>query len=128
MKLLPRLIIAVLVCLVAIPVLAIPEQVQAGGSIDISPSSGNVGDRVYIYGTGFGSSAEVDIYYYFDSARVLIEENYEVGTDGNFTYHFDIPESYKGRHYIRVCSTNLSCASAYFTVEPKIEVDAAIVV
>jgi hypothetical protein len=121
MKLLPRLIIALLVCLIAIPVLAIPEQVQATGSIEVSPSSGNVGDRVNVYGTGFGS-VDVDIYYYFDSDRELIEENYDVGTDGNFTYHFDIPESYSGKHYIRVYYTSSGYASAYFTVEPKIEI------
>jgi hypothetical protein len=78
---------------------------------------------VYVYGTGFGSSDEVDIYYYFDSDRELIEENYDVGTDGNFTYHFDIPESYTGKHYIRVYYTSSGYASAYFTVEPKIELD-----
>jgi len=123
MKLLPRLIIALLVCLIAIPVLAIPEQVQAAVNIEVSPSSGNVGDRVNVYGTGFGSGDEVDIYYYFDGDRELIEENYDVGTDGNFTYHFDIPESYSGRHYIRVYYTSSGYASAYFTVEPKIELD-----
>jgi hypothetical protein len=120
MKLLPRLIIALLVCLIAIPVLAIPEQVQAAVSIEVSPSSGNVGDRVNVYGTGFGS-VDVDIYYYFDSDRELIEEDYTV--DDNFTYHFDIPESYSGKHYIRVYYTSSGYASAYFTVEPKIELD-----
>jgi len=119
MKLLPRLIIALLVCLIAIPVLAIPEQVQATGSIEVSPSSGNVGDRVNVYGTGFGS-VDVDIYYYFDGDRELIEEDYTV--DDNFTYHFDIPESCSGKHYIRVYKGTTLEASAYFTVKPKIEI------
>jgi len=127
MKLLPRLIIALLICLIAIPVLAIPEQVQAARSIELSPDSGNVGDRVTIYGTGFGSSEEVDIYYCVEGSDCfdgeLIEEDFDVPSDGNFTYHFDIPESSTGKHYVCVCYTSTACAKEYFTVEPAIELD-----
>ncbi len=122
MKLLPRLIIALLICLIAIPVLAIPEQVQAA-DITVSPSSGNVGDRVTIRGYEFGSGDEVDIRYYFNDDYELIEEDFDVGTDGNFTYRFDIPESCSGRHYIRVYRGTSLKGQDYFEVEPKIELD-----
>jgi len=121
MKLLPRLIIVLLICLIAIPVLAVPEQVQAA-DITVSPDSGNVGDRVTIRGTGFGS-VDVDIRYYFNDDYELIEEDFDVGTDGNFTYRFDIPESYSGKHWIRVYKGSTLEDGAYFTVEPKIEMD-----
>ena len=123
MKLLPRLIIALLVCLIAIPVLAIPEQVQAANpSISLSPNSGNVGDRVHVRGYNFTGNDTVDIYYYFDGDRELIEENYDVDTDDTFTYPFDIPESCSGEHHIRVYYTSSSYALAHFTVKPKIEI------
>lgn len=120
MKLLPRLIIALLICLIAIPVLAIPEQVQAA-DITVSPSSGNVGDRVTIRGTEFGSGEEVDIRYYFNDDYELIEEDYTV--DVNFTYRFDIPESCSGRHSIRVYRGTSLKGQDYFEVEPAIELD-----
>ena len=123
MKLLPRLIIVLLICLIAIPVLAVPEQLQAAvPSVTVSPDSGNVGDEVRIRGYDFGSGEEVDIYYYFNGDRELIEEDFDVGTDGNFSYEFDIPESYSGQHDIRVYYDS-SWKGDDFTVEPKIEMD-----
>lgn len=123
MKLLPRLIIALLICLIAIPVLAVPEQLQAAvPSVTVSPDSGNVGDEVRIRGYDFGSGEEVDIYYYFNGDREQIEKDFDVGTDGNFTYEFDIPESCSGQHDIRVYYDS-SWKGDDFTVEPKIEMD-----
>lgn len=128
MRLLPRLIIALLICLIAIPVLAIPEQVQAAVSIEVSPDSGNVGDRVNVYGYNFSANDTVDIYYCFDVSGhadcELIEEDYDVDADGSFTYHFDIPESCSGKHYVRVYKGTTYVDEAYFTVETKIELDA----
>lgn len=123
MKLLPRLILALLICLMAIPVLAVPEQLQAAvPSVTVSPDSGNVGDEVRIRGYDFGSGEEVDIYYYFNGDREQIEKDFDVGTDGNFTYEFDIPESCSGQHDIRVYYDS-SWKGDDFTVEPAIEVD-----
>jgi len=127
MKLLPRLIIALLICLIAIPVLAVPEQVQAASSITLYPESGNVGREVTIRGYDFSSHEDVDIYYCVEGSDCfdgeLIEEDFDVGSDGNFTYKFHIPESCSGKHYICVCYTSTSCAKEYFTVEPMIELD-----
>lgn len=124
MKLLPRLIIALLICLIAIPVLAIPEQVQAAPSITLYPESGNVGRDVTIHGYDFGS-VDVDIYYCVEGSDCfdgeLIEEDFDA--DDNFTYHFDIPESCSGDHYVCVCYTSTACAKEHFTVEPKIELE-----
>jgi len=124
MKLLPRLIIVLLICLIAIPVLAVPEQVQAAAaSITVSPESGNVGDKVTIRGNNFGSNDEVDIRYYFNDDYELIEEDFDTTDDGNFTYKFEIPESCSGKHWIRVYKGSTLEDGAYFTVEPKIELD-----
>jgi hypothetical protein len=127
MKLLPRLIIALLICLMAIPVLAIPEQVQAAPSITLYHESGNVGDDVTIRGYDFDPNEDVDIYYCVEGSDCfdgeLIKRDFDTTDDGNFTYKFDIPESCTGKHYVCVCYTSTACAKEYFTVEPKIEMD-----
>ena len=56
MKLLPRLIIALLVCLIAIPVLAIPDQVQAAAGIELSNNKGYVGTEIRVVGTELPSN------------------------------------------------------------------------
>jgi len=127
MKLLPRLIIVLLICLIAIPVLAVPEQVQAARSIVLNPESGNVGDDVTIRGYDFDFNEDVDIYYCVEGSDCfdgeLIKRDFDTTGDGNFTYKFDIPESCSGKHYVCVCYTSTACAKEYFTVEPKIEMD-----
>jgi hypothetical protein len=127
MKLLPRLIIVLLICLIAIPVLAVPEQVQAARSIELSPDSGNVGDDVTIRGYDFDPNEDVDIYYCVEGSDCfdgeLIKKDFDTTDDGNFTYKFEIPESCSGKHYVCVCYTSTACAKEYFTVEPKIEMD-----
>ncbi len=125
MKLLPRLIIALLICLIAIPVLAIPEQVQAAVHIDVSSSSGYVGDRVTVYGSNFTTFSTVDIYYCFDvvsgSSNCKLQGSADTD-NGSFRYSFYIPDSCNGTHYIRAYDASSNYAQAYFTVKPKIEI------
>jgi len=126
MKLLPRLIIALLVCLIAIPVLAIPEQVQAAAGIELSNNKGYVGTEIRVVGTEFSANETVYIRYEVKSGVYETVDEEDVDSDGNFTSDwFEIPDSCMGVHHIGA-DDNESGTPPYrasFTVEPKIELD-----
>jgi len=129
MKLLPRLIIALLVCLIAIPVLAIPEQVQAAAGIELSNNKGYVGTEIRVVGTELPSNYRnetVYIRYEVKSGVYKTVEEEDVDSNGNFTStKFKIPDSCTGKHYIGINDNESGSLSyrTYFTVEPKIELD-----
>ena len=126
MKLLPRLIIALLVCLIAIPVLAIPEQVQAAAGIELSNNKGYVGTEIRVVGTEFSANETVYIRYEVKSGVYETVDEEDVDSDGNFTSDwFEIPDSCTGKHYIGIDDNESGSPSyrTYFTVEPKIELD-----
>ena len=128
MKLLPRLIIALLVCLVAIPVLAIPEQVQAAAGIELSDVKGYVGTEIRVTGTELPSTYRnetVYIRYEVKSGVYETVEEEDVDSNGNFTSaKFKIPDSCTGHHYIGIDDNESGSPSyrTYFTVDPKIEI------
>jgi IPT/TIG domain. len=126
MKLLSRLVVGLLVCLMAIPLLAVPVQAQGDGDdpgIVLYPASGCPGEEIRVYGTNFEPEKEVRIYFYTDSThRERVETDIADG-DKKFSVRFVVPESTKGDH--RVNATNAEwgdSASAYFTVEPGLEI------
>ena len=127
MKLLSRLVIALLICLIAIPILAVPAQAYEE-EISLHPSSGCVGKEVYIRGYNFSTSYDYWVYYEKDSSWVEVLDRYDcdVESDGDFsTEKFSIPESCAGEHKIRVCNDDDYhdyVAWEYFTVEPKVEI------
>ena len=118
MKLLPRLVIVLVVCLVAIALPAVPAQAQqcGGPSIELSPSSGVPGTKVAVNGQRFDENAYVDIYY--DGTRVATGR-----TDirGDFTIPFTVPEGYKGAYEVRAEVLD-DTADAHFTVKPGLTV------
>jgi len=128
MKLLPRLIIALLVCLIAIPVLAIPEQVQANPGIELSDNEGYVGDEIRVVGTELSSTYRnetVYIRYEVTSGVYKTVEEEDVDSDGNFTSaKFKIPDSCTGYHYVGIDldESGTPQLKNRFTVEPKIEI------
>jgi len=113
MKLLPRLVIVLVVCLIAIALPAVPAQAQCGGPfIELSPSSGAPGTEVTVNGQDFDAGKYVDIYY--DGTRVATNR-----TDGNgdFTIIFPVPEGCTGDHQVHAVVLHHT-ADAYFTVKP----------
>jgi hypothetical protein len=128
MRFLSRLVIALVVCLVAIALLPVATQAQ-DEDIRLHPGSGYVGEEVYITGTNF-TDDHYWVYYETDGDWIEILDRYdcEVDSYGDFTTEdFFIPESCKGDHEIRVCdyhsaSTSYRVAYEDFTVEPKIEI------
>ena len=121
MKLLSRLFIALLICLVALPVLVIPRQAEAA-DISLSEGYGYVGDEIRVTGSLDGD--EADIYYCYNGSKEceLVKEGEEVD-NGTLRYTLTIPESCKGRHLIVVDpSGSVNNESEDFIVKPKVEV------
>jgi hypothetical protein len=124
MKLLPRLVIVLVVCLVAMALPATPAQAQCGGpSIELSPSSGAPGTEVTVTGQYFDDGKYVDIYY--DETRIATGKT---DGSGDFTIHLTIPESCKGDHKVlAVVGTYIGTVKVdtYFAVKPGLTINLA---
>ena len=116
MKLLPRLVIAFVICLVAIALPAAPAQ-ASGAYITLDPSSGVPGEEVTVSGYNFTAREWVDIYYYLDGTRTRVKE-VQTTSAGSFTATFYVPESYTGDHEVRVYIDTSLQATEDFTVRP----------
>lgn len=123
MKLLRCLIIALAICLVAIPAFVTPVQASPGADISLSPTEGCVGDRITVNGKGFRSGETVDVYYddvLQDSTRADYGDQCPHGfIDVSFT----VPEGCQGYHEVYAEDTKGSSATAHFVVNPGITLD-----
>ncbi len=137
MKLLSRLVIALLICLLAIPLIATPVNaitgdfsITSGGSI--YKDEGYIGDSVRISGT----AGCPRVYVYYELYNESDEDNWYQGyiegdydeAAGDYDYYdyFDIPESCAGEHDIRLCypkDPDDDVDTVEFTVYPYIEID-----
>ena len=121
MKLVSRLTVVFLMCLLAMALPAAPAQAN-GAYITLSPSSGVPGEEVTVRGYNFTADEWVDIYYYLDGSRIWIDD-VETDEDGDFRWvTFEVPESYKGAHTVRAEVSNTIYAHATFTVEPGLTI------
>ncbi len=118
MKLLPRLVVVLAICLVATTLPAVPAQAVCGGgpSIELSSDSGVPGINIAVNGKRFGENAYVDIYY--DGTIVATGRT---NTTGNFAITITIPEGYKGSYEVRAEASG-DTAETFFTVEPGLTV------
>ena len=122
MKLLYRLVIVLAVCLIAIPILAVPVEVNAqGGGITLDPEEGRPGEQVTVTGENFTDEEDVDIYYYFNGTKEKVGTK-TASSAGRFTFKFTIPESYSGAHEIQAKGDD-NDVSADFTVQPGLAID-----
>ena len=118
MNLLIRLGIVLVVCLIAMALLAVPAQAQQCGVpfIELTPSSGVPGAQVTVSGQRFEENAYVAIYY--DGTRVATGRTY---INGKFTITFRVPEGYKGAYEVSAEVLD-DTARTYFTVKPGLTV------
>ena len=118
MKLLSRLVIVLVVCLIAIALTAVPAQaVPCGVSfIELSPKSGVPGTEITVDGINFYENDDVTVYY--DGGKIATGRTDD---NGKFTITFTVPEGCKGHHrvYAEVWDNT---AEAYFTVKPGLTV------
>ena len=121
MKLVSRFIIALALCLVVLPALIFTTPVQAAAAIDLYPTAGCVGDEIHVYGEDFEPYEEITVYYYLTSSDREKVGDDVVDNNGEFFVRFNVPESYKGSHKIRVYDDS-SYLDASFTVEPMLKI------
>jgi len=137
MKLLARLVIALAICLMVIPVMATP--VQAAGSFSvkggsISKNKGYMGDEITIYGSWDEAHGRY-IYIYYElfsedkddwpDEKVKYDDYDEIDERYEFDYDFEIPESCMGIHKILICDDDDpddDVDTVEFTVCPWIEI------
>ncbi|MGB6872614.1 MAG: IPT/TIG domain-containing protein [Dehalococcoidia bacterium] len=113
MKLLPRLVIVLVICLIGMALPPVPAQAQCVPyDIELSPSSGVPGTEVTVYGYDFDADWLVDIYY--DGNLVATERT---TNRGDFTITFTVPEGCTG-HYQVLADVGYATVDAYFTVKP----------
>jgi hypothetical protein len=99
MRLLSRLTIAVVVCLVALALPSVPAQAQCDGPfIELVPGSGVPGAQLIVQGKQFSPGRYIDIYY----DGTLVSEGEQTSASGGFAISFIVPESCKGDHPIVV--------------------------
>ncbi len=123
MKLLSRLAIALIVCLIAVPLLAPTTVADEGPYITLSRSSGVPGDAVTVTGHNFTAGVSIRVYYYLDGPdRTLIEE-VTVKLDRSFTVTFPVPQSYTGVHEVRAYMGTILQATKDFRVRPGLMVN-----
>lgn len=120
MKLLPRLIIAFVICFLAVP--AITSPVHATAAIELSQDEGYVGDEIEVSGEAF--HADETVYIYYDDELQTTEE-VEWGNKcphGLFTIYITIPESCQGYHDIFATEKGEPVRSgmAKFTVKSRL--------
>lgn len=137
MKLLSRLVIPVLICLIAIPGLAGP--VEASGSFSVKGGSvakaeGYVGDEITISGSWDETHGSYVYVYYelfnedeedWPEEKVKYDSYDDIDLRYEFDFDFEIPESCGGEHKILLCEDDDpddDVVTVKFTVCPFIEI------
>ena len=121
MRLISRLLVVLVLCLVAIVLPAAPAQ-AADTYITLSPDHGVPGEEVTVRGYNLTADEWVDIYYYLNGDREWLDD-VETAGDGDFRVTFIVPESYTGAHDVRVYIGSSLRVMEEFTVEPGLTID-----
>jgi hypothetical protein len=121
MRLIFRVAIVLVLCLVAVALPTAPARAQ-GAWINLSPDDGVPGEEITVYGYNFTAEARVYVYYYPDGSRIQLAR-VETDDDGDFRVDVTIPESYTGAHEVYAEDEDDIDAFEYFDVEPGLTVD-----
>jgi len=119
MRLLSRLLVVLVVCLLAIALPAVPAEAAEGPYITLSPHYGVPGEEVTVRGYNFTDNKWVDIYY--DGTWI---DDVKTDGDGDFPgVTFTVPESCTGDHDVSAEDEYGVDAYADFAVEPGLTID-----
>jgi hypothetical protein len=122
MRLLSRLLIAIIVCLITIVLPSMSAQAECvPWEIELFPESAAPGTEVTVYGHGFDAGRPIDLYY----DEVLVSEGTETDSGGEFYITFVVPEDCTGHYWVlaRVGSSlGIVEADRQFAVKPGLTV------
>jgi hypothetical protein len=123
MRWLSRFLVALILCLIAIALPAVPAQAACVPyGIELSPKAGLPGTEVTVYGHDFNKDTLVDIYY--DGTRVVTGRT---DSSGDFTLLFTVPEDCTGPYKVEADLGQNELGQKirvykYFTVRPGLTV------
>jgi hypothetical protein len=118
MRLLSRLLVIFVICLIAIALPAAPAQAACPPyDIELSPQSAPPGTEVTVHGYEFSEGRPIDIYY----DGILVSEGAETDPSGDFTIVITIPEDCSGYYHVHA-DVGYAEADAYFQVKPGLTV------
>jgi len=99
MRLLPRLVVVLVICLGVVALPSTPAHGQCGGPVvELVPGSGVPGTQLIVQGRNFDPSKYIDVYY----DGTLMSEGTRTSSTGDFSIAFTIPEGSKGNHQLVV--------------------------
>ncbi|MBI4188263.1 MAG: IPT/TIG domain-containing protein [Chloroflexi bacterium] len=87
--------------------------------MSITPTSGVVGDKVTVSGSGFAASGSVTIY--FDDGQVATASTDSAGGFTNIA--FNVPESFHGSHTVKATDAAGNYDTRDFTTNPSLTID-----
>jgi len=117
MRLLSRLLVIFVICLISLALPAAPAQaICVPWDIELSPWFGPPGTEVTVYGHDFAEDTLVDIYY--DGVRVATDRT---DSKGEFTIIITIPEDCSGPYRV-LADLAYTTADRYFVVRPGLSV------
>lgn len=89
-------------------------------NVSVAPTSGGVGDRVTVSGTGFASNSDMT----FSLDREAVSGTTKTNASGSFTYNaFVIPPTERGNHTILAKDASGNSAGADFTIGQKMTIN-----
>jgi hypothetical protein len=126
MRLLSRVLVILVVCLIAITLPAVPAQAQECGGpfIEVSPKSGAPGTEVAVVGERFYAGKYVDIYYGGTRESDIVGSG-RTSLSGGFTILFTIPEGYQRGYQVHAkvgANVGYDTADTMFTVKPGLTI------
>jgi len=118
MRLLPRVLVVLVLCFIAIALPALPAQaaICLPYSIELSPKYGPPGTEVTVSGHDFAENTLVDIYY--DGTIITTGRT---NSSGDFTLLFTVPEGCTGPYEVEA-DVGYTRVHTYFTIRPGLTV------
>jgi hypothetical protein len=117
MRLLSRLLVIFVICLISLALSAAPAQaICVPWDIELSPEFGPPGTEVEVYGHDFAEDTLVDIYY--DGVLVATDRT---DSQGEFTIIITIPEDSRGPYRV-LANLAYTTADRYFVIRPGLTV------
>jgi len=118
MRLLPRVLVVLVLCFIAIAMPPAPAQaaICVPWGIELSPKYGPPGTEVTVSGRDFAENTLVDIYY--DGTIITTDRT---DSSGDFTLRFTITEDCRGPYEV-FADVGYTSADAYFIVMPGLTV------